>query len=362
MHKNIAALPGDGIGEEVMTEALRVLDTVAKKFGHTFEYRYALVGGAAFDIHKEHFPQVTKEICEASDAILFGSVGGPVNEQGTEKWKGCEAKSILALRKTFQFHSNFRPVKVLPELASICPLKPSLVEQGIDMLIIRELVGDIYFGEHTTFMENGERKARDVAEYTESQIRNVAHTAFQAAGKRRGKVTSVDKANVLDTSKLWRIVVEEVAKEYPDVSYEHMLVDNCAMQIIKWPSQFDVVLTSNMFGDILSDAAAVLPGSLGLMPSASLNAEGFGLYEPSGGSAPDIAGKGIANPIAQILSAAMMLKFSFGMTAEVEVIEKAIDQTLKNGFRTGDIMQEGMKRVNTKEMTDGIIYQITNSK
>ena len=358
MQKNIALLPGDGIGEEVVQQAVRVLDAIAQKFGHEFSYTHALIGGAAYDEHQNHFPKETEEVCKASDAILFGSVGGPVQELHLDKWKGCEANSILALRKTFQFHSNFRPVSVHPKLSSICPLKPELVQEGIDMLIIRELVGDLYFGSHETFEENGQMKARDICEYTEEQIRNVAHTAFQAAQKRGKRLHSVDKANVLDTSKLWRVVVEQVAKEYPDVEWEHMLVDNAAMQIVKWPSQFDVMLTSNMFGDILSDAAAVLPGSLGLMPSASLNAEGFGLYEPSGGSAPDIAGMGIANPIAQILSAAMMLKFSFGMIEECDAIEAAINKTLEDGYRTGDIMQDGMKKVGTKEITDIILQNL----
>lgn len=391
MQKTIAVLSGDGIGPEVMDQTLRVLNLIAEKFEHQFYYKKAPIGGAAWDMFQNHFPEETKEICKNADAILFGSVGGPIDKQQEEKWKNCEANSILALRKTFQFHSNFRPVTVHPQLSHICPLKTEIVEKGIDMLIIRELVGDIYFGEHKTVdisasnltakvdprlrgddkqecelnnRENShnskrvQKKAIDVAEYTEEQIKNVAHSAFQAAEKRNKKLTSIDKANVLDTSKLWRKVVSELSKEYPSVELEHMLVDNAAMQIIKNPSQFDVLLCSNMFGDILSDAAAVLPGSLGLMPSASLNSENFGLYEPSGGSAPDIAGKGIANPIAQILSAAMMLRFSFGMNNEADLIEKAVNQTLEDGYRTGDIYREGDKLVDTKGMTEVILEKI----
>ena len=355
MKKKIAVLPGDGIGEEVMTQALRVLAHVEKKYGHEFQTTKGLVGGAAWDKYGEHFPEPSRKLCEESDAILFGSVGGPVSEQHQEKWKNCEARSILAMRKIFGFNANFRPVKVYPELKELSPLKREVIERGVDMLFIRELNGDIYFGEHKTFVKDGRRMAVDVAEYTEDQIAAVAHTAFQAARKRRNKVTSVDKANVLDVSKLWRAVVHEVAREYPDVQMEDMLVDNCAMQIIRDPSQFDVILTGNMFGDILSDAGAVLPGSLGLLASASLNAEGFGLYEPPGGSAQDIAGKGVANPIAQILTVAMMLRFAFALTEEAASIENAVAQALKLGVRTGDIARAGEKTVGTVEMSDKIL-------
>jgi 3-isopropylmalate dehydrogenase len=359
MQKNIAILAGDGIGPEVMAEAIRVLDVVAQKYKHSFNYQPALVGGAAWDKHKNHFPDETKKICLQADAILFGSVGGPVDKQHEEKWQNCEAASILVIRKSFQFNINFRPVTVRADLANICPLKPELIKDGVDMLILRELVGDLYFGEHKTFTtEDGRRKAVDVAEYTEDQISSIAHAAFNAAKKRNNKVTSIDKANVLDTSKLWRKVVTEVHQDYPEVELEHMLVDNCAMQIVKNPAQFDVLLTSNMFGDILSDAASVLPGSLGLMPSASFNSDGFALYEPSGGSAPDIAGMGIANPIAQIESAAMMLKFSFGLVEEAKDVENAINKTLAAGYRTGDIYQEGTTKLNCKEITDKIIGRI----
>ncbi|MFN8390603.1 MAG: 3-isopropylmalate dehydrogenase [Bdellovibrionota bacterium] len=355
MTHRIAVLPGDGIGEEVMAQALRVLEAVGKKFGSEFSFTKGYVGGAGYDKYGAHFPDETKRICQESDAILFGSVGGPVSEMHLPKWKNCEANSILSIRKTFHFHANFRPVRVYPELLDISPLKPEIIRRGIDLLFVRELVGDIYFGEHKTFERGGERVATDMAEYTEAQIKAVAHTAFEAARKRRKKVTSIDKANVLDTSKLWRLVVREVAADYPDVELGEMLVDNCAMQLIIDPSQFDVVLTSNMFGDILSDAGAVLPGSLGLLASASVNKDGFGLYEPPGGSAPDLAGKGVANPIAQILSAAMMLRFSFNMQREADAIESAVQSALSGGCRTGDIAQKGDAVLGTAQMTDAIL-------
>lgn len=352
MEKQIAILSGDGIGPEVMAEALKVLKAVGDKFGHTFKSREALIGGAAFDEFGEHYPAVTKAICAESDAILFGSVGGPVNEMDKAKWNNCEANSLLALRQSFSFNANLRPVKVYKELENICPLKKEVIGDGVDMLIVRELLGDLYFGEHVTKTENGEKIALDVAQYSEKQIESVAHIAFKAAQKRSKKLTSVDKANVLDVSKLWREVVNRVSKQYEDVELEHMLVDNCAMQLIKCPTQFDVILAGNMFGDILSDAAAILPGSLGLLPSASLNKDGFGYYEPSGGSAQDIAGKGIANPIAQILSLAMMLKHSFDMNEEADSITNAVNSVLKSGKRTKDIYCEGTQLVGTGEMGD----------
>jgi len=356
MKLKIAVLPGDGIGPEVMAEALKVLEVIAKKFGHEFQLQHALIGGAAFETHGTHFPEETKKICESSGAILFGSVGGPVDEQNEPKWKNCERNSILAIRKTFQFFANLRPAKIYPELLDICPLKKELVEQGIDILVIRELIGDIYFGEHSTSTNNGKRMARDVMEYDEDQIAAIAHVAFKAAKFRRKKVTSIDKSNVLDCSKLWREVVNEVGRQYSDIQLQHMLVDNAAMQLIKNPAQFDVLLCPNMFGDILSDEAAALPGSLGLMPSASLNAQGFGLYEPAGGSAPDIAGKGIANPIAQILSAAMMLRYSFQLEKEAQAIEKAVGKTLKAGVRTRDLAEKGS--ISTVEFTRELLTSL----
>lgn len=358
MYKKIAILSGDGIGPEVMNEAIKILNKIAEKFGHTFEYIYGLIGGAAFDRYGNHFPDVTKEICKNCDAILFGSVGGPIDKQLKTKWINCEKKSLLGIRKEFNFHANFRPVKIYKNLVDICPLKKEIIDRGINFLFVRELVGGIYFGEHKTCVEDGIEKARDVMDYDENQIRLIVHDGFKIAQKRRKKLCSVDKANVLDCSKLWRKIVDEVAKEYLDVEYCHMLVDNCAMQLIQNPSQFDVILTENTFGDILSDEASVLAGSLGLMPSASLNKDGFGLFEPSGGSAQDIAGKNIANPIAQILSSAMMLKYSFGMTEEALCIENAINKVLEDGYATLDIYQAGKIQVSTIEMCNAIVQRI----
>jgi 3-isopropylmalate dehydrogenase len=356
MKKKIAVLPGDGIGAEVMEQAVRVLSRSAAKHGHEFETVEGLVGGTAWEAFGEHFPAATRKLCEESDAILFGSVGGPVSEQSEAKWRQCEARSILAIRKTFSLHANFRPVRVYPGLEGLSSLKRDAIARGVNLLFVRELNGDIYFGEHRSFRNSdGRRVAVDVAEYTEDQIASVAHTAFQAAMRRRNRLTSVDKANVLDTSKLWREVVHEVARDYRDVVLNDMLVDNCAMQLIRDPSQFDVVLTSNMFGDILSDAAAVLPGSLGLLPSASVNAAGFGLFEPSGGSAPDIAGKRVANPIAQILAVAMMLHFAFSLSDEADEIDRAVFEAIKAGFRTADIAGPGDRIVDTATMTDSIL-------
>ena len=355
MDKSIAILPGDGIGPEIMREALRVLRVVEKNYGHEFKIAEGLIGGAAYDEHGVHFPDVTRDICRKSDAILFGAVGGPAGEQHLDKWKNCEANSLLALRKEFSFNANFRPVRVFSELADISPLKQSTLKDGIDLLVVRELLGDIYFGEHKTEMIDGKRVATDVAVYTEDQIRSIAHRGFSAAQKRQKKITSVDKANVLDTSKLWRSVVRDVSRDYPDVALQDMLVDNCAMQLIINPKQFDVILTANLFGDILSDAAAVLPGSLGLLASASLSEDGFGFYEPPGGSAPDIAGLGVANPIGQILSMSMMLRWSFGLSEEASAIEAAVSSALDAGYRTTDIAQSEESVIKTSEMADAII-------
>jgi len=360
MKKTIAVLPGDGIGPEVMQEAVKVLKKIEDGFGHEFSLKYGLAGGSAFEKYGSHLPEETLAVCDSSDAILFGSVGGPVSEMNEPKWKDCERNSILTLRKHFSFAVNLRPSRVYPQLQNLSPLKPELVAKGIDLLIVRELVGDAYFGVHKRDVEDGERFATDEAKYTESQVKVAVHAAFDCARKRRGKLTSVDKANVLTTSKLWREVAEEVAKEYADVDYENMLVDNCAMQLIRDPSQFDVIVTSNMFGDILSDAAAVLPGSLGLVASASLNKDNFGLYEPPGGSAQDIAGQGIANPIAQILSASMLLKYSFGLKEESAAIDASVEEALSQGYRTGEIHsgQALEKRVSTEEMTSAILSNL----
>lgn len=352
MKKKIAVLPGDGIGPEIMDQAIQVLTKVGEEFGHDFEFEHGLIGGAAWDEYGEHFPKQTLELCEGADAILFGSVGGPVDKQHEKKWNGCEANSILALRKAFNFSANLRPVKCYEGIASV--LKDEIVEKGIDMLFVRELSADIYFGAH----ERDGGSARDVMEYDEATIERVARTAFEAAMERRKKVSSVDKANVLACSKLWREVVDRVAGDFPKCEYEHVLVDNMAMQLIKRPYDFDVILAPNMFGDILSDEASVFAGSLGMLPSASLNADGFGLYEPSGGSAPDIAGEGIANPIGQILSAAMMLRYSFGMNKEHDAVVGAVDSALAEGYRTADIVH-GQTFVSTESMGDAISKFIT---
>ncbi len=356
MKKKIAVLAGDGIGPEIMEEAVKVLSAVEEKFGHQFEFTNALIGGAAFEQDGEHFPESTKNICRESDAILFGSVGGPIDKQMEAKWKDCETNALLGIRKYFHFNINLRPVKIYESLNDIGVLREEIVERGIDIMCVRELSGGIYFGEHRT---EG-NKAFDVMEYDEPTIRNVAEIAFQTAMKRRKKVTSVDKANVLDCSKLWRKVVTEVAEKYPKCELTHILVDNCAMQVLKRPYDFDVLLMPNMFGDIISDEISVFAGSLGMLPSASLNTEGFGMYEPSGGSAQDIAGKELANPIGQILSAAMMLKYSFAMNEEHDAIVNAVGKALWDGYRTADIAGKGTF-VSTTAMGDEIA-QIINHK
>lgn len=360
MNKKIAILAGDGIGPEVMAQAVRVLDAVAAKFDHKFEYVEALVGGAAYDQYQEHLPQDTIDICKGADAVLFGSVGGPVELQHEAKWANCEAKSILALRKAFNFNINLRKMTLYPEIASLSPLRPDLLKDGLDIVVFRELVGDVYFGEHTLDEKNGERHAFDSGEYTESQIRSIAEYAFNVARTRKNRIISVDKANVMAMSKLWRQVVGEVAKQNPDVACSDMLVDNCAMQLVKNPAQFDIILTSNLFGDIISDEVSVLSGSVGMMPSASFSPTGLALYEPAGGSAPDIANKNIANPIAQILSASLMLAYSFNMLTEATAIDEAIKATIVAGFRTGDISTKAYNEtvVGTKEFTDQIIARL----
>lgn len=352
MKQKIAVLPGDGIGPEVMEQALRVLEKICEKFGHEFEYTHGLVGGAAYEEHGEHLPESTLTLCDQADAILFGSVGGPVDQQDNPKWKDSEKNSLLGLRKHLGLGVNLRPANVYPILAHLSPLRPSIVEQGIDLVIVRELVGGIYFGTHET---DGDA-ARDVMAYTKKQIEKPVRYAFQAAQKRGKKLTVVDKANVLDCSRLWRRVANEIAPDFPDVDMEFMYVDNAAMQIVKNPSQFDVLVTGNMFGDIMSDVASTLPGSLGLMPSASLG-DTVNLYEPAGGSAPDIAGRGIANPIAQILSAALMLRYSFGMEFEAQAIENAVQAALEAGARTGDL-GGGADSIGTEEMGNMILDRI----
>jgi 3-isopropylmalate dehydrogenase len=328
----IAVLAGDGIGPEVMQEALKVLDVVSAQFGFSIQTEAALVGGAAIDAHGEALPAATLALCQRSDAILFGSVGGP-------KWTQLppaqqpERASLLPLRKTFDLFCNLRPGKIYPAFADLSPLHPRTSSQGMDILCVRELTGGIYFGEKG----RSDTSAFDTQTYSVAEIERIARVAFDAASKRNHKVTSIDKANVLATSVLWREVVERVAKDYPTVTLEHMYIDNAAMQLIRAPKHFDVLLCDNLFGDILSDELAAIAGSLGLLPSASLNGSNFGLYEPAGGSAPDIAGLGIANPVAQILSAALLLRFSCGEEAAARAIEAAVEQTLADGIVTRDI-------------------------
>ena len=360
MEFKIGVIKGDGIGPEIVTEAMKVLDRVADKFGHTFHYEQLLMGGASIDVHGIPLTDETIAAAKASDAVLMGSIGG---NTATSPWYKLEPSKrpeagLLKIRKELNLFANLRPAYLYEELKDACPLRSDISADGFDMMIMRELTGGLYFGERSTGMENGVMTAHDNLTYTEPEIRRIAIRGFDIARKRRKKVTSVYKANVLDSSRLWRKVVEEVAKDYPDVAYEHMLVDNCAMQIVRNPAQFDVILTENMFGDILSDEAAMVTGSLGMLSSASLNETKFGLYEPSHGSAPDIAGQNIANPIATVLSAAMMLRFSFDLDEEADAIENAVKAVLKEGYRTGDIYSEGMKKVSCSEMGDEITKRI----
>jgi 3-isopropylmalate dehydrogenase len=351
---NIAVLPGDYIGPEIIAEAVRVLEAVGRRFGHEFSFRQALAGGAAWDRHGEHLPQSTLETCEASDAILKGPFGGPTNEVNHPKWQGVEQNAILRLRKHFDLYMNLRPVVVPDALLALSPIKEERV-RGTDILICRELTSGIYFGpsgerEVEGPRERLEREVYDTEVYREHEIERFARDGFRLAALRRRKLTLVAKSNVMTSGVFWREVVEEVAREFPDVTLDYLHVDNAAMQLILSPRQFDVLLTSNLFGDILSDEAAVLAGSIGLVPSASLNEKGFGLYEPIHGSAPDIAGLGKANPISIILSAALMLRLSFGLPDAAEAVEKAVDRVLTEGARTPDIAAPGEPLVTTEEM------------
>lgn len=354
MRLNIGVIKGDGIGPEIVTEAMKVLNKVADVFGHECAYTQLLMGGASIDVNGVPLTDETIELAGKSDAVLMGSIGGDAK---TSPWYKLEPSKrpeagLLKLRKSLNLFANLRPAVLYDELKGACPLKEEITDGGFDMMIMRELTGGLYFGERSTIEVDGVTIATDTLTYSEEEIRRIARRAFDIAMKRRKKVTSVDKANVLDSSRLWRKVTEEVAKDYPEVSLEHMLVDNCAMQLVKDPRQFDVILTENMFGDILSDEASMVTGSIGMLASASLNESRFGLYEPSGGSAPDIAGKGIANPIATILSAAMMLRFSFDLDREADAIEQAVAQVLKEGYRTIDIMSEGKTQIGTAKMGD----------
>ena len=352
MECHIGVISGDGIGPEIVAEAKKVLDKAGEKYGHSFTYQDILMGGCSIDATGVPLTDEAIAAAKASDAVLMGSIGG--NTQ-TSPWYKLAPElrpeaGLLKLRKSLNLFANLRPAYLYEELKEACPLRDDIIGDGFDMMIMRELTGGLYFGARKTEMVDGVITATDTLTYNENEIRRIAKRGFDIAMKRRKKVTSVDKANVLDSSRLWRKVVEEVAKDYPEVTYEHMLVDNCAMQLVRDPKQFDVILTENMFGDILSDEAAMISGSLGMLASASLNDTKFGMYEPSHGSAPDIAGQDKANPIATILSASMLLRFSFDMDKEADAIDNAVKKVLEAGYRTGDIMSEGMKLVGCKEM------------
>lgn len=360
MEFNIAVIRGDGIGPEIVNEAVKVLDQVAKKFNHQFHYTDVLLGGASIDATGVPLTDEAIETCKAGDAVLMGSIGGDTT---TSPWYKLPPQlrpeaGLLKIRKALGLFANVRPAYLYKELKAACPLKDEIIGDGFDLVIMRELTGGLYFGERKTVEENGILKAYDSLTYDENEIRRIAIKGFEMAMKRRRILTSVDKANVLDSSRLWRKVVDEVAKDYPEVTYSHMLVDNCAMQLVKNPRQFDVVLTENMFGDILSDEASEITGSIGMLSSASLSATKLGLYEPSHGSAPDIAGKNIANPIATILSAAMMLRYSLDLDQEADAVEAAVQKVLEMGLRTVDIMSEGMTQLSCSEMGSTIAGQI----
>ncbi|MFK4764515.1 3-isopropylmalate dehydrogenase [Desulfobaculum sp. SPO524] len=350
---NIRLLPGDGIGPEIIAQARRVLDAVGERFGRTFFAEESLIGGAAIDATGDPLPQATIDACVGADAVLLGAVGGP-------KWDDDPTirpeRGLLGIRKAMGLFANVRPAKLFPQLRGACYLREDIVERGIDVMVVRELTGGIYFGEpRGESVEHGERVGYNTMVYRESEIRRIAEVAFTAARTRSGRVCSVDKANVLDVSRVWRDVVTETAKHYPDVELSHMYVDNAAMQLVRDPSQFDVIVTGNLFGDILSDEASVITGSIGMLPSASLGAEGPGLYEPIHGSAPDIAGQDMANPLATILSVAMMLRLTLGLTEEADAIEQAVSEVLTAGYRTGDIMEEGKTLVGCTEMGTHVV-------
>ncbi len=357
MNKKIAVIKGDGIGPEIVNEAEKVLNKVGEKYGHTFEYTDVLMGGCAIDATGVPLPQETIDICLASDSVLLGAVGGP-------KWDTLPGNlrpeaGLLGIRGALKLFANIRPAKLIPALAGACPLKDEITKNGLDLVIVRELIGGAYFGERDTHVdENGVKHASDSMAYADYEVERICRVAFDMARKRNKKVHSVDKANVLDSSRLWREVAHKVAKEYPDVEFQDILVDNTAMQLVHNPAQFDVMVTENLFGDILSDEASMITGSLGMIPSASLGEGTLGLYEPIHGSAPDIAGQNKANPLATILSVAMMLRYSFDMSEESDAIGKAVNEVLADGYRTGDIMSEGMKCVSCSEMGDLVADKI----
>ena len=356
MQKNITLIYGDCSSPEIVTQAVRVLDKIAARHGHTFTYTRAYMGGEAIDKFGDPLPASELEKCKSSDSVLLGAIGGP-------KWEGLPGdqrpeKGLLRLRAGMGLYANNRPAKIWPQLADASPLKKSIVDQGIDFIVVRELIGGVYFGEHKTIEQNGEKVAIDTMPYSEHEIERIGRIGFETAMKRRKKLTCVDKANVLDTSRLWRAVMHRLQAEYPEVEYSEMFVDNCAMQICKNPAQFDVIVTENMFGDILSDEASEITGSIGMVPSSSLGEGTCGLYEPIHGSAPDIAGQDVVNPIACILSAAMMLRYSFDMPAEADEIEAAVNAVLDEGYRTADMMAPGCTRVGCTEMGDKILENI----
>jgi len=355
MYKKIAVIPGDGIGPEVMQQTLIILQNVEQTFGHQFEINECLAGGAAIDQEGIPLPPETLKKCKDADAILLGALGGP-------KWDHLDGqkrpeKALLGLRKELELFANLRPAILFPALRDACPLKPSIVENGLDVMVVRELTGGIYFGKQETIIDSeGKEFAYDTMFYHEDEVRRIAKIAFEMALKRTKKLMSVDKANVLENSRLWRKIVVEEAANYPDVTLDHMYVDNAAMQLVRDPGQFDVIVTGNMFGDILSDEVSMITGSIGMLPSASLNAYQKGLYEPIHGSAPDIAGENKANPLAMILSCAMMLRASFDMMKEADLIEKAVEEVLEKGYRTADIYSEGTKRLSTEEMGQAVLH------
>ncbi len=357
MQKDICLLPGDGIGPEIVTEAKKALEAIAEKFGHQFTFSTALIGGAAIDATGTPLPTETVTACKNSDAVFLGAVGGP-------KWDHLSndvrpEKGLLDIRKELGLFANLRPATLFPELAGACLLRADIAQKGLDLIVVRELTGGIYFGQPRSIEErNGERVGYNTMIYSVSEIERIAHVAFETARKRRKKVCSCDKANVLETSRLWREIITNVHNEYADVELSHMYVDNAAMQLVRDPSQFDVIVTGNLFGDILSDEAAVITGSLGMLPSASLGAQGPGLFEPIHGSAPDIAGQNKANPLATILSAAMMLRLAFDASEEADCIEMAVRKVLMMNHRTGDIMEDGKKLCGTTEMGDAVVKQI----
>ncbi|MDD5274492.1 MAG: 3-isopropylmalate dehydrogenase [Methylovulum sp.] len=361
MTKKIAVLAGDGIGPEIVAEAIKVLECLDAKMALGLAFEYGLIGGAAYDVHGTPFPEQTLALVQQADAVLFGAVGGP-------KWESLDIslrpeKALLGLRAELQLFSNLRPAILYPQLVHASTLKPEVVA-GLDIMIVRELTGGIYFGQPrgVRVLENGERQGFNTLVYSESEISRIAHSAFQAAQKRNRRLCSVDKANVLECTELWREVVTDIGKQYPDVQLSHLYVDNAAMQLVRAPKQFDVIVTTNMFGDILSDTAAMLTGSIGMLPSASLDANNKGMYEPIHGSAPDIAGKGIANPLATILSAAMMLRYTFNNGEAAERIEKAVNNALDANIRTADIHSEGMQKVSTAQMGDAVVSALKEER